>query len=159
MERSNTGVTVILLLSVALGPVALGYLIARWMPAIWSFSPSLWGWIFLVGWFMVGGQLGIKGYGLAGLMAGILSPVLWAGVYIQQSYLAPATQRACSLLSCGGQLYPMVAVAPATRTIFFVGVTDLDSRVAMLVAYIMVMGVFAAGFLSGHGSPSGLDRK
>ncbi len=154
MQRSSIAARVVLLLSVALGPFALGYVLARWMPSVWGLSPSLWGWAFLVGWFLIGRQLGRQGYGPAGLIAGVLPPLLGAGLFVQQFYLTPGEERSPGLLSLVGQLYPMIAVSPAASLIRILGVTELDSRVGILVAFAMVMGAFVVGFQSGRATSS-----
>lgn len=151
MGNSSRACTAIVLTSVALGPLALGYYVAR-MPAIWLWSPAFWGWAFLAGWFLVGYCLGRRGYGLAGLMAGILPSLIGAGLFIQQFYLTSGEQRS-QVLSLWGQLCPMIAVSPSSWLLSLLrtlGVTSLDSRVALLAAFGMVVGVFTGGFLHGR---------
>lgn len=143
-----TQVSVLVLAGVALGPFALGYVIARWIPGIWTWSPTFWGLAFLAVWFVVGRSLGRKGYGTAALMAGIVPAILGMGIFVQRFFLTSCDQRCPRFLSLVGQLYPMVAVVPATQAMRTLGI--LDSRIALLYAYALVMGAFTVGFLSGR---------
>ena len=148
--KPASGVSVLILLGVALGPFAVGYTIARWMSGIWALSPLLWGLVFLVGWLLVGRYLGRKGFDKVGIVVGIIPPLLGACIFIQQFFLTSSAQRSVGFLSTVGQLYPMVAVAPATKAMMTLGIREIDSRLALLLAYALMMGAFAIGFLGGR---------
>lgn len=137
----------IVLAYVALGPFALGYCVAV-MPAMWRWSPAFWGWSFLAGWFLVGYFLGSRDHGFSGLMAGVLPPFVGAGLFVQQFYLTSGEQRS-QVLSLWAQLYPMISVSPSSWLLRALGITSIDSRVVLLVAFGIMVGVFASGFLHG----------
>ena len=147
MAKSSRIFSSCVLASVALGPVLLGYFVAR-LPDLWRLAPALWGWAFLVGWFAIGRYLARESYHLAGLLAGVLPPIAGMVLFAQQFYLTSAEHRS-QALSLLGQLYPMIAVSPSYQTMRVLGVTHFDSRIVVLVAFGIMVGVFLAGFVLG----------
>ncbi|MFO8059241.1 MAG: hypothetical protein R6U70_01090 [Bacillota bacterium] len=146
-NRPDRLISACTLLLVALSPAVLGYVIARWIPSLWTWSPFFWGVAFIGGWFIVGRYLARMGYGYASIMAGVIPPLLGVGLFVQQFYLTSGADRSHNL-SLWGQLYPMIAISPVSEMLRLFGVSTIDSRVAILLAYATMMGAFILGSLS-----------
>ena len=134
----------------AIVPAGLGYVVARWIPALWRHSPMIWGLLFLGTFFAIGTHFRNRQYGLPGLLVGIMPSLFWLGVFAYWFLVDRASGQPPGLFLMGGQLYAMLVIASATEIMTLLGVRSIALQWAMVVAYGLIVVTFAAGFLRPH---------